>query len=94
MLTETSKLPTRLLGFLIEVQVAENGPDPQTIADKFADALGFVEHVGRVQVDYLGMKSEDGKETLELTDPNTSIIAKRNMPVDVDLSQIHQIGGQ
>lgn len=64
MLIETSN-ETTLHGFLVGAEVAANGPSAEDIANKLADSLQFVEHVGRIDVDYLGTADPDtGEVTL------------------------------
>ena len=53
--------PLLLQTFLIEAEVEEDGPDHVEIAQKLADSLMWVEGIGKVTVDYLGVESEIGE---------------------------------
>lgn len=53
-------------GFLIAVEVQKGGPSPEDIRFKLADALSWVEGVGKTDVHYLGpVEQIDEEENVE-----------------------------
>lgn len=63
--TETGK--TYVCGFLVGVEMEENGPTTQEqVSARIADGLSFMEGVGTVDVELLGkIESFDESETIE-----------------------------
>lgn len=47
--------PTVGVGFLLCVEIEEGGPSHREVCNKLGDALSFVEGIGQVQIECLGV---------------------------------------
>lgn len=53
-------------GFIFDVEIQENGPSPERIVEKVADALMWVEGCGEVNVGYLGPMTPETDEDISV----------------------------